>query len=173
MMAGEDTALRKHAMTYFIANHQINHYASFNLGSTQKAILPPWRREEAGPPSACVTNVASSILGYNILRLDLHEHASKFGVATHPPITGCVERLLANPPQDRRMAIALFEYFATRIGELGQNNIVRLRDAPIVPVWRSDGGGASGKPASSMVHIRPQSCYLGISSTYGDIFRLC
>ena len=172
MMAGDDAALRRNAMTYFIANHQLNHYAAFDLGSSKKAILPLHGDDKKlVPPSACVTNVGSSILGYNILRLDLHEHAGKFGVATHPSITGCVERLLANPPKDRQMAIALFEYFATRIGELGQNNIAKLRDAPIVPVWRQkDSRASSEKSASTMVYIRPQNCYLGTSSAYGDIF---
>ncbi|KAH8888745.1 hypothetical protein GQ53DRAFT_230003 [Thozetella sp. PMI_491] len=169
MMASSDASLRKNAMTYFIANHQLNNYASFDLSGTKKAILPLQGNDtKLVAPSACVTDVKAAVLGYSILKAELHDHASKFGVPRDPPITGCVERLLANPPQDRQAATILFEYFTTRIGDLGQNHIARLRDAAIVPVRRQKAG--SEKPVATMELVRPQNVYLGSSSTYGDIF---
>ncbi|KAK3939557.1 heat shock cognate 90 kDa protein [Diplogelasinospora grovesii] len=174
MMASSDGTLRTNAMTYFIANHHINGYASFDISGTNKAILPLEGNDKPlVSPSSCYTNDGAAVLGYNILKKELHQHANKFGVARDPPITGCVERLIANPPQDRKSATTLFAYFASRLGDLGLNNIARLKDAPIVPVVRrkEHSSGASEKSeGTGLVYIRPQHCYLGSSSTYGDIF---
>ncbi|KXX73784.1 Heat shock cognate 90 kDa protein [Madurella mycetomatis] len=173
MMASPDEDLRTNSMSYFVANHHLNGYASVDLSSANAAFLPTQGNgKQLVRPSACYTNEKAAVLGYNILRRDLHQHASKFGVARDPPITGCVERLVANPPQDRNMAITLFEYFATRLGDLGHNSLVRLRDAPIVPVMRQDDRqhGFDKNPRPTLNHVQPHHCYLGSSSTYKDVF---
>ena len=172
MMASPDDSLRKNAMAYFIANHHLNGYSGADLFATDKCILPiEGNEKQLVRPSACYTDEKAAVLGYQILRRDLHPHALKFGVARDPPITGCVERLIANPPRDRGMAITLFEYFTTRLSDLGHNHLARLRDAAFVPVVRqNDGRLGDGKPESVLVHIRPHHCYLGSSSTYKDIF---
>jgi hypothetical protein len=173
MMASPDEDLRTSAIKYFVANHSLNGYASSDISGTDKAILPiEGNGKQLVQPSACYTNEKAAIFGYNILRKDLHQHALKFGVARDPPITGCVERLIAKPPQDCAIAITLFEYFATRLGDLGHHHLTRLRDAPIVPVLRQKGHehGLEEKSGSTLTHIRPQHCYLGSSSTYKDIF---
>ncbi|KAK4104849.1 hypothetical protein N658DRAFT_564588 [Parathielavia hyrcaniae] len=164
MMASPDDNLRTQAMSYFIANHHLNGYAPFDLSTTDQCILPiEGKEKQLVRPSACYTNERAAVLGYNILRKDLHQHALKFGVSRDPPITGCVEMLIAKPPQDRGMAITLFEYFSSRIADLGHNSLVKLRDAPVVPVVREKGD-------VHVAHIRPSQCYLGSSSTYKDIF---
>ncbi|KAK1760967.1 hypothetical protein QBC47DRAFT_368715, partial [Echria macrotheca] len=172
MMASSDTSLRQNAMVYFIANHQLNKYAQFDISGTNKAILPlDGDPNRLVPPSACYTNEKAAVLGYNILQKDLHQHAGKFGVARDPPITGCVERLISKPPKDHNSAVRLFGYFVTRLGDLGTNHIAKLRDAPIVPISRKNGSYASGgKSEASLVYVKPQNCYLGTSSSYGDIF---
>ncbi|ROT42146.1 hypothetical protein SODALDRAFT_8515 [Sodiomyces alkalinus F11] len=174
MMAGNDEERRLQAMTYFIANHHINGYGAFNLATSPKAFLPIQGNEKKlVPPSACFTNDAAAILGFDILRRDLCGHANKFGVAMDPPITECVSHLLARPPQDHGMATRLFEYFARRLGDLGGSQLARLKDAPIVPVQRSkvpDGHEKSEARATSVTRVSPQRCYLGSSTTYGDIF---
>ncbi|KAK4155493.1 hypothetical protein C8A00DRAFT_31732 [Chaetomidium leptoderma] len=168
MMASSDDNLRTSAMSYFVANHNLNGYAAFDLSATDKCILPiEGKEKQLVQPSACYTNERASVLGYKVLRRDLHQHALKFGVARDPPITGCVERLIAKPPQDRSMAITLFEYFTSRLGDLGHNSLVKLRDAAIVPVMRQKAGEKSDL---TLVHLRPPVCYLGSSSTYKDIF---
>lgn len=169
MMASEDDTLRTSAMTYFIANHSLNGYAAFDLSSSRKAILPLQGSTQMVAPSACFTNMRASVLGFKILRKDLHDHANKFGVATDPPMVECVNRLLANPPQTHAAAIPLFEYFASRLRELGTNNAAKIRDARIVPVTRTANKG-SEKPSSTVTHISPSRAYLGTSLTYGDIF---
>lgn len=80
----------------------------------------------------------------------------------------CVNRLLASPPQDHQNAVAHFSYFASRITELGENNLVKLRNASIVPITRTT--RSSEKSTSSMTHVSPSRVYLGASTTYGDIF---
>ena len=173
MMASSDITLRRNAMAYFITNHHLNGYARFDLSSTNKAILPVDDNEkQLVPPSACYTNERAAVLGYNVLKKSLHQHANKFGVLRDPPISGCVEKLISKPPQDHSAAVTLFGYFATRLGELGQNHIAKLKDVPIVPVTRKadQTHRVVEKSASSVVHAKPHHCYLGSSSTYGDIF---
>ncbi|KAF4986979.1 hypothetical protein FDECE_15665 [Fusarium decemcellulare] len=168
MMSGKDEALRVPAMTYFLANHQINGYGSFHLGDSGKAIMPLEGSARLVPPSQCFYNPRASILGFNILRRDLHDHANKFGVARDPPMVECVNRLLASPPEDHRKAVVLFSYFASRITEMGENNLVKLRNAPIVPISRTS--RSAEKPVTTSAHVSPSRVYLGTSSTYGDIF---
>lgn len=94
----------------------------------------------------------------------------KFGVARDPPMLECVNRLVANPPQSHQAAVPLYSYFASRIQELGQMSLGKLREAPIVPVTRNSPSKSGEKPQQSTVHISPSRAYLGTSSTYGDIF---
>ncbi|KAJ6438394.1 cytokinesis protein sepA [Purpureocillium lavendulum] len=169
MMASKDGSLRTSAMTYFIANHHINRYGNFHLADTRRAILPLQGREQLVPPSACFTNERAAVLGFDILRRDLHDHANKFGVARDPPMVECVNRLLANPPKDQRSATTLFGYFASRISEIRDNSLAKLRDAPIVPVNRSATSRTPGK-SGVLSFITPTHTYLGSSATYGEIF---
>jgi len=173
LMSSGDPSLRGCAMSYFLGNHHINSYAKYDLSGVPQTILPiQGKPGKFVSPSACYTNEKAAILGYDILQTDLHPHASKFGVQRDPQIAACVERLIVNPPQDRNAAIALFEYFATRLNELGQNHVARLKDALIVPVVRKthSSRGPGEKASASVSYTKPQFCYLGSSSTYGDIF---
>ncbi|KAI1138727.1 hypothetical protein F5Y05DRAFT_349301 [Hypoxylon sp. FL0543] len=177
MMASSDSTLRANAMNYFISYHHTNRYSSFDIGSTRKAFLPlQGDSKRLVSPSQCFTNEAAAILGFSILRRDLHSHAPKFGVSADPPIQECVERLIAHPPQNHEEAVPLFGYFATRLNELGNNSIAKLRDAPIVPVARGKQLSISQTQidektkASNIVHLSPRHCYLGKSTMYGEIF---
>uniref|UniRef100_A0A8H7N4F6 Sacsin/Nov domain-containing protein n=1 Tax=Bionectria ochroleuca TaxID=29856 RepID=A0A8H7N4F6_BIOOC len=170
MMASKDESLRVSAMTYFIANHHTNRYFAFDVSSCRKAIMPLQGSSQLVVPSACFTNERASILGFQILRKDLHDHANKFGVATDPPMVECVNRLLANPPQSHQAAIPLFGYFASRIRELGENNKAKLRNAHIVPVLRISSPKGDSKSTTTTSYISPSRVYLGTSATYGDIF---
>ncbi|KAI0378588.1 hypothetical protein F5Y04DRAFT_147580 [Hypomontagnella monticulosa] len=177
MMASSDPGLRNSSMNYFIANHHTNHYASFYVGSTASAFLPLQNNpKQLVSPSQCFTNEAAAVLGFQILRKDLHPHAAKFGVDTDPQISQCVERLIAKPPQNHAEAVSLFGYFASRVNELANNTIVRLRDAPIVPVMRtrqlsvSQTTMSGERKVSNVVQLSPRHCYLGSSTMYGEIF---
>ncbi|ROW09110.1 hypothetical protein VPNG_05721 [Cytospora leucostoma] len=173
LMSSPDPVLRDKARNYFIANHHINGYARFNIAGTNKAILPlQGNPKKLVTPSACYTNELASVLGFNILARDLHQHANKFGVARDPPIETCVYKLVTSPPQDRQSAITLFEYFTTRGRELGEGSLTKLRVASIVPVSRKTrrDGPIREKDGDTFTLVAPQSVYLGSSSTYGEIF---
>ncbi|KAG8158783.1 hypothetical protein KVR01_011226 [Diaporthe batatas] len=174
MMASSDQSLREKARNYFIANHQINGYVAFNIANTNKAILPlQGDAKQLVPPSACYTNESASVLGFNILARDLHQHANKFGVPRDPPIENCVYRLITKPPQSRDSAITLFEYFTARMNDLGEGSLAKLRAASFVPVSRKrrhDESSGEKAQSQSITLVAPQSVYLGSSSTYGEIF---
>ncbi|KAK0383551.1 hypothetical protein NLU13_9462 [Sarocladium strictum] len=147
MMASKDENLRSAAMTYFITNHYTNRYGAFDLSGSTKAILPIKGSARLVAPNQCFTNERASILGFDILKSGLYDHATKFG--------------------DRDAATAIFGYFASRLPELGETSVSKLRGAPIVPVVRA---AFSDKGKSSISYITPFKTYLGTSSTYGDIF---
>ncbi|KAK1778396.1 hypothetical protein QBC45DRAFT_414331 [Copromyces sp. CBS 386.78] len=169
MMASSDADTRKNSMAYFINNYQLNQYGTYNLSKIDNAILPLQGNEKKlVRPSACFTNPDAAILGYDILRRDLHDHASKFGVARDPSILECVGRLIANPPNDHQEAVRVFSYFTTRIAELGLSHVTKIRSSAIIPVTRRKASGEKGE--TKVVYITPPNCYLGTSSTYGDIF---
>lgn len=176
LMASPDASLRDKARNYFIKYHHINGYAAFNMAMSNKPILPlQGKGNQLVPPSACYTNEQASVLGFDILARDLHPHAAKFGVARDPQIDSCVSKLLAKPPHDRASATQLFEYFSTRVADLGGDSLLRLKVAPIVPVQRQrrstdPTSEKSRDVASGWTLVAPQNVYLGSSSTYGDIF---
>ena len=84
MMASDETTLRNKAMNYFIANHHINAYATFDLSGTEKAFLPlqgdPGRLVT---PTECFTNERCAVLGFSILLKELHVHAN---VSVYPGV---------------------------------------------------------------------------------------
>ncbi|CCD56104.1 hypothetical protein BofuT4_P152360.1 [Botrytis cinerea T4] len=176
LMSSTDIILRDKAMAYFIANHHMNGYASFDVNTTRKGILPIEGDEKRRvAPYECFTNEKSSVLGFEILRQDLRIHANKFGVAIDPPITECVNRLIKSPPKSRGEAITLFGYFSSRLGEVGLNSCAKLSDSLIVPVPDSrelTSGLSNEKEQSSnkIKYLTPQQCYLGSSSEYSNIF---
>ncbi|KAK8101188.1 HATPase domain-containing protein [Apiospora kogelbergensis] len=174
MMSSSDQALRESSMDYFITSHVSNGYHTFDISSTPKAFLPlEGKTSQLVSPRGCYTNAAASILGFNILKKELHIHANKFGVTANPPIMECVGRLISNPPQSQTAAIPFFEYFASRQTDLPGPPVAKLRDAAIVPVIRkkmSSAAPPSEKPTSTVSHISPSNCFLGTSTTYGEIF---
>lgn len=76
MMSSKDETLRISAMTYFVANHHMNHYGAFNLGDSTKAFLPVENSSRLVLPSGCFVNAGAAVLGFSILRRDLHDHAN-------------------------------------------------------------------------------------------------
>jgi hypothetical protein len=88
----------------------------------------------------------------------------------------CVNRLVARPPRSKREAITLFDYFSSRLSEVGPNHIAKLQNARIVPVLSEsmpENGQLVDKKTISQPdprHVTPQQCYLGTSDTYSEIF---
>jgi len=174
MMASIDLPLRFKAMTYFIANYEINNYGAYNLTASNKPFLPVEGNEKRLCfPSECFVNEKSTLLDFDILRRDLLPHASKFGVAENPPLAEAVKRLISNPPKMQRHARILFSYFSTRIGErefLGQS--IKLGDSRIVPTVpkQKQNGLMFPEKSEAVKYLAPRMCFIGQSDTYRDIF---
>ncbi|KAF2970010.1 hypothetical protein GQX73_g3513 [Xylaria multiplex] len=177
MMSSPDQQLREKAMTYFVTYYHNNGYGAFNIATSTRAFLPlQGDPKTLVPPSGCFTNEAAAILGFSILKRELHGDAQKFGVSRDPPIGDCVQRLLGGPPKSQRDAISVFQYFSSRLNDLSSTAARTLGDAQIVPVVRRTreagilpSGNADSK-SGPIVHLRPRHCYLGSSTMYGDIF---
>jgi hypothetical protein len=170
-----DIALREKTLIYLVQNHQSNGYSSVNASAIETAFLPLEQPhiKSLARPSNCFTNERAAILGYQILRKDLHPHAQKFGVQIDPPIKDCIERLVRAPPRDKQQAQELFEYFAGRLASISQSQTERLSTADIVPIaYKVSKNGHINEKRSSITvrYTSPKSCFLGDSSTYGNIF---
>ena len=171
--ANGELALRDQALRYFIDHHQIKGYSQFNHSSVTSSYLPIESSEKkVASPNDCFSNERAAIMGFDILRRDLHVHASKFGVKPDPSITECVSRLINNPPQSKRNAREVFSYFASRLSEMQDRYVETLSGASIVPVTAKSIGVANTKAEDSerIVHIPPRICFLGDGEKYSDIF---
>ncbi|KAI0872872.1 hypothetical protein GGS24DRAFT_415383 [Hypoxylon argillaceum] len=177
MMASPDQQLRENAMAYFVTYHHTHGYSAFNTATSNRAFLPlQGDPKRLVPPSGCFTNEAAAVLGFDILKRELHSEAQKFGVSRDPPILECVQRLIKNPPNTHRDAIPVFQYFSSRHNDLNSTTAKTLGNAQIVPVTRRTrasgvlSSGNADEKSGPIVHLSPRQCYLGNSIIYGDIF---
>lgn len=165
-------SLRDCALRYFIENHHTKGYANFDHSIVTVPYLPLEGEAKLSLPKQCFANERVTILGYSILRKDLHVHASKFGVNNDPPIQDCINRLVQKPPQFKRNAREVFEYFAGRLNEIDRQHSDMLGGAAIVPVALNS--ASLEKPGPETVeglrHIPPRACFLGFDDRYSEIF---
>ncbi|KAJ3565513.1 hypothetical protein NPX13_g7479 [Xylaria arbuscula] len=177
IMSSADQHLRENAMSYFVAYHQKNGYGAYPIGACNRAFLPlQGDSEKLVSPAKCFTNETAAVLGFDILKRDLHGDAQKFGVSRDPPIGDCIQRLINSPPKSRREVIPIFQYFSSRINDLSSTSIKTLGSAKIVPVMRKmqEPGVLSSlhdnEKTGPIIHLMPRQCYLGSPAVYGDIF---
>ncbi|KAI9831960.1 MAG: hypothetical protein M1826_002688 [Phylliscum demangeonii] len=170
-----DMNLYDRALAYYISNYDQHGYSKTpGLGTISEAYLPVQRQDamRLAAPGDCFLSERAPLFGYHILRLDLHPHAPKFGVAMHPPIAGCVTRLLRAPPQTKLDASTKFAYLGSRFSEISDQHLERLKNAPIVPIF-PESSKATGNLATALHPLRfrtPQTCYIGSNNTYDRIF---
>lgn len=173
--ADKNAALYNRAISYYVLNYNMNDYGKFTeISNVTRAFLPleGGGFDSFAAPSACFTQERSTIFGFRLLRKDLHTHASKFGVRADPPISECIRRLLKEPPQTKREASAKFSYLYYRLGEISQENLRTLGNALIIPVFPETrfGHAQDSKHGQTPRLVPPSLCFIGSSSTYGDIF---
>ena len=158
-------ALRERVLRYIIEYHYQNNYNAKECVSATTPFLPLQVEDPkaAALPSKCFTNENVTIMGFSVLRNDLHSHASKFGVQANPPILECVQRLTKNLPPTKRQAREVFEYFATRLNELKGLPLDILVDASIVPVHFSSAGPRQVR------YLPPRLCFLGDGGRYAGV----
>lgn len=167
-VAKADFTLRDHALTYLVVNFHNNNYDKYDATSITTPYLPLQGADakKLVAPSQCFTNERAAVLGFELLRNDLHPHALKFGVRSDPPIVECLDRLLRKPPPTRRDAKAIFGYLASRLGEIKEEYVQHLGAAKFVPIVSQ----TQGEKVAVVRHVSPRECFLGDSQTYGDIF---
>ncbi|KAL9105455.1 MAG: hypothetical protein Q9227_009364 [Pyrenula ochraceoflavens] len=170
--ASSNTALHSRAMGYFLNNHHINGYASFDYSKIKTPFLPTKNSKALSIPSQCFADEGASLLGFSILDRALRAHASRFGVKDHPPIESCLETLLRSPPSSRKDAVAIFRYFAKRLGEINLGHAEKLRDARFIPIFDND---TQNEKSSRCRHVSPQQCFLSNDgdTVYKDLFDFC
>lgn len=171
--ASGDLPLRDQALRYFIDYHQTKGYSQYDHTSVTSGYLPiEGSEKKVASPNDCFSNERAAIMGFDVLRHDLHVHALKFGVKPDPPIAECVSRLISNPPQSKRNAREVFAYFASRLSEMHDRYAETLSGASIVPVVSKSSSIASPKSENSdrIVHIPPRICFLGDGEKYADVF---
>ena len=165
-----NTQLRDRALRYLVDSHYQHSYSASEIGSSSVPFLPLEEKpKETASPSNCFTDEGAALLGYAILKRELHPHASKLGVQANPPINDCLNRLIKNPPESQRSARKLFRYFASRLNELSEPLVTLLSKSHIVPVITKS-SLLSEKSSSSLKYLPPTLCFLGSGGRYADVF---
>lgn len=166
LAAGSDKGLREKALSYFYNQFTINNYSATAVARSNIAFLPLQNdKGRLARPFECYSNPRSSIMGFDVIRSDLHPHATKFGIQQDPDIKECAIRLKNQPPQGPKEAREKFGYFGDRMGQLQQGVSNDLGNSPIVPVATKSLSGSAVK------HLAPNACYIGDKShKYGEIF---
>jgi Protein of unknown function (DUF3684) len=163
-----DAALRDKAFGYFIGNHHINDYGTYDYSQIKLPFLPLQNSGILSTPSRCFTDEGAALFGFDVLKRELQPHAAKFGVKAHPPVDECIAVLVSKPPLSRKDARTLFAYFSGRLSEINSTNIPRLSQAKFVPVITENTAQGEKRPPS---YVSPKTCFLGESDTYGEIFN--
>ncbi|MCJ1472983.1 hypothetical protein MMC13_001632, partial [Lambiella insularis] len=169
--ANGNFGLRDRALKYFVNFHFQHGYSVQETAATKIPYLPLEGEDPTTSvlPTQCYTDQSSKIMGFRILRKDLHPHAARLGVEAHPPILDCVDRLVQNPPQTHRKATDLFSYFATRLNDINGRPLEILSQASFVPVSVKP---RSSTPKGSVRFLPPRLCFLGTGNDdkYAEIF---
>ncbi|MCJ1395782.1 hypothetical protein MMC18_008668 [Xylographa bjoerkii] len=168
-VASGDIALRDRALKYFV-NFHFQHGCSVQETAGTKIPYLPLEGEDPKVsvlPTQCYTNENATIMGFRILRKDLHPHAARLGVEINPPILDCIERLVKAPPESHRRAVEVFSYFASRLNELNGRSLDILTQASFVPVTSQS---ISSKGSGRL--LPPRLCFLGAGNDdkYSEIF---
>ncbi|KAH8695081.1 putative HATPase_c domain protein [Talaromyces proteolyticus] len=164
--ASGNTALQAKSMAYFITEYHTNKYAAVNMSKITVPFLPIEGHSKLSTPNNCFTHEGASLFGFDILRRDLHPHATIFGVHEHPSVVDCNQYIMRNPPKSMSAAKSLFAYMAVRIPDLKSADTNRLGEAPIVPI--STDQDTEKKP--TVRYVSPVSCYIGDGEDFRDIF---
>ena len=167
-----DIELHHRLLSFFITNFDKHLYrVPGNPTQFSARYLPLEDRDakELAAPVDCFVNEKCAVLGFPVLRRDLHPHASKLGVLANPPVSECISRLIKMPPRTQREASNKFGYLSTRIADFSQTLYRTLGESSIVPVAAR--AGADAPSGTRQTRLQPPSlCFIGDGSTFGDIF---
>ncbi|KAL8995170.1 MAG: hypothetical protein Q9169_005055, partial [Polycauliona sp. 2 TL-2023] len=161
--------LREFALKYLVENSQSKGYNTAPLAHVKIPFLPVQGSEgKLAVPADCFTNERAVVLGFELLRADLHKYAVLLGVQADPPIDRCIQMLTKKPPRTKRQAREMFGYMTSRIGSITNQHVEVLGSSNIVPITtHKDALDAEGS------HVRllpPRLCFLGDG---GDLADMC
>jgi hypothetical protein len=159
--------LRDKAFRYMINNYHKHGYIVQEFAKAPVPFLPLENKATLATPSRCFTNEKVSMMGFDVLKKELHVHSEKFGVQANPPIEECATWLVNNKPNTNREARQLFEYFASRVNEISGRSLSLLSQADIVPVATTV---SSAEKSKGTRHLAPNMCFLGTGEQYAAIF---
>ncbi|KAL8863447.1 MAG: hypothetical protein Q9178_000128 [Gyalolechia marmorata] len=170
--AGQSTnsSLQEFALRYFIENSQSKGYNSVRIASVRTPPFLPVQGSEGklSTPGDCFTNERVAVLGFDLLRSDLHTYAVLFGVQTDPPVDRCIQRLTKKPPKTKRQAREMFGYMTSRIGAITNQHIEVLGSASIVPI--TDLKEAGDNEGGRVRYLPPRMCFLGDGGELSSMF---
>jgi hypothetical protein len=109
-----DPQMRALALAYFIEQHKDKYEQLYKPGAVKVAFLPSQKNDKLLLPNECYAHPGASVLGFEILRADLQQHADKVKVLQHPPASFLVNKLRSQPPKGHAEAQTVYEYLSTQ-----------------------------------------------------------
>ncbi|KAL9002249.1 MAG: hypothetical protein Q9188_004805 [Gyalolechia gomerana] len=170
-MAGRsaNTPLQDYGLRFLVENYQSKGYNTLVAADVKTPFLPIQGSEEKlSTPSNCYTNERAALLGFDVLKGDLHQCAPQLGIRPDPPIDRCIRRLIRSPPQTKRQAREIFGYMTSRLGAITNTHVDTLASAKIVPMAVDK--TVSAEKGSRMRHSAPRMCFLGDGGDFVNIF---
>ncbi|KAL8791507.1 MAG: hypothetical protein Q9213_000124 [Squamulea squamosa] len=162
-------SLRECALKYFVENSQSKGYNTVPMASVRIPFLPVQGSDDKlSTPADCFTNERVAVLGFDLLRSDLHKYAVLFGIQTDPMIDRCIQRLTKKPPRSKRQAREMFGYMTSRIGVITNQHVEVLGSANIVPITTLK--NAVDDDGDRVRHLPPRMCFLGDGGQLASMF---
>ncbi|KAI7858717.1 hypothetical protein BDC45DRAFT_531271 [Circinella umbellata] len=160
----EDKALQTRALHYFIDNHKQHYEDVYHPNQIDIAFLPcsSGGKTYYSIPRDCFTNPDVEVLGFHALHQDLICVRDKLGVRENPDAKRLVEAFLKNISQDIEKAKRIFEYMASRMGDIGYQQWPKLRDIKFIPVQSSQ---KTSNNKNTIVLVEPTQCYFESGET--------
>lgn len=159
-----DSDVRERALNYFLLNFII-----YNYGATYRpeAVTCPFIPTESGKlevPTNVFASPVCTIFGFEVLRKDLIDKASIFGIQIHPPVATLIQILLRKPPQNHALAFAQFQLIAQLQPTFSKPDRERISQQAIIPIEGKNGIVRMAKPSK---------CFFkqaNVESLYHEIF---
>ena len=170
----EDKALQMRALHYFIDNHKQHYEDVYHPNQVDIAFLPcsSGGKPYYSIPRDCFTNPDAQVLGFHYLHPDLLCVRDKLGVRENPDAKRLVEAFLQNITQDIEKAKRIFEYMASRMGDIGYQQWPKLRDIKFIPVQSSQKSSSDNNNKADIVLVEPTQCYFesGEATFHKELF---
>ncbi|CAG8511335.1 12498_t:CDS:10, partial [Dentiscutata erythropus] len=143
--------IRNKALDYFIKNFDI-YRKEYDANLVQEKFLP-CIDDTYAKPSECFSNCECMVMRFNALRKDLCNRAEELGVQQHPQSKQLLQRLSQEPPKSIYEAEKIFNYLASRRGDLDHWDWKTLANLSFIPVQNKS-------LSSKITYATPKNCFL-------------